>query len=320
MGEEFYITLLSNSSVHNFPENKTNDFKVQLSKEIYLDGSWDVCLSDVIYPFTFFNVNDKSNKVFITYKKNEKFVVEFSSYDQPKTTDVEQQYIETIKRFEIKIKPGVYNSLKEIIDVINKSFSKRFSCNLFKNQENSSHRHIEISSEIANIVKVFQNDDSFETYIETYKTNRDNDDDDDEQDEEINSEEIDIRLENRLSLQLGFTPEDNLFLCKSSPHPASLNLGIPSEIFVYSDLIQPQLIGNSWTRVLKIIKTIDANVTFGETINREISNRSYIPVNKNKFQTVCIELRDSTGEAVNFLFGTSIIQLHFKRSSKSQKQ
>ncbi|GIY56170.1 uncharacterized protein CDAR_283341 [Caerostris darwini] len=57
----FYLTLPSNSSLHNFPNKKSSSFVTQLPSSITLDGQWEVGLAEIIYYHTWYNVNDMNN-------------------------------------------------------------------------------------------------------------------------------------------------------------------------------------------------------------------------------------------------------------------
>ncbi|GIY85194.1 uncharacterized protein CEXT_30221 [Caerostris extrusa] len=57
----FYLTLPSDSSLHYFPNNKISSFVTQLPSTITLDGLWKVGLAKIIYPHTWYNVNETNN-------------------------------------------------------------------------------------------------------------------------------------------------------------------------------------------------------------------------------------------------------------------
>lgn len=296
--DNFYLTLLSNSCFSSFPDNKTNSFKVHLTKEIKLDGSWHVCLSEIIYPSTLFNISEKNNKIIMTYKYEA-----INLFTQTSSL--------TTKNLEIEIEPGFYSTIQDVIARINEQFSAIFACNLFNEKLTSSNHATIVSSDVLETVEEkFENSEEFETtFVYINEGNVES-----PQFGELNIE-LEIRLEGRLSLQLGFTPDQNIYKFRTSPFPVSLDLGIPSELFCYIDIVEPQLISSACSQIIKIVKTVDKNTSFGDTINREILNRSYVSLNRHSFQTVSIEFRDSTGEFINFLFGTSILQLHFKKKA-----
>ena len=59
--QQFYVTLPSKSSRLDFQSNTPGDFKVRLPHAIELDGTYEVALASITYPFTFHNVPDKRN-------------------------------------------------------------------------------------------------------------------------------------------------------------------------------------------------------------------------------------------------------------------
>lgn len=63
---DFYLTLMSNSSLNYYPENKTSTFTVHLPQKIQLLGEWSVALAELHYPYNFFNVTDGENNIYIS--------------------------------------------------------------------------------------------------------------------------------------------------------------------------------------------------------------------------------------------------------------
>lgn len=49
--QSFYLTLLSNSSMEYFPENKTTIFSTKLPKPIILEGEWSVGVVEFQYQY-----------------------------------------------------------------------------------------------------------------------------------------------------------------------------------------------------------------------------------------------------------------------------
>lgn len=59
----FYVTLPSDSSMNYFPENKISHFITRLPIPIELKGDWEVGLVEIIYPHTWYNVNEQNNLI-----------------------------------------------------------------------------------------------------------------------------------------------------------------------------------------------------------------------------------------------------------------
>lgn len=302
--ESFYLTLLSNSSSKIFPNNRTSRFNVHLNKELNLEGDWCVALTELSYPFTFYNVTEKHNRILIEY--------DMYTIDGTDKTHQVERFVE-----DIFIAPCYCSSISQLISVINETFHDNFNVDLFEKGLNKANQVCVVqglSRKIIDIHKVQvaegmlhaadklvykQKPEFFTEYLNT---------------KEISYENFKISLEGRLAIQMGFQPGENIASCLHSPQAASHVFGVPDQLFVYSDIIMPQEISDSCSQVLKIVKTADHNSIYGDVISREIFNLNYIPLCKKKFQTIEVELRDSTGQLAAFQFGTSIAQLHFKKA------
>ncbi|XP_055930006.1 uncharacterized protein LOC129984661 isoform X2 [Argiope bruennichi] len=99
---DFYITLPSNSSMDYFPKNTQASFRTKLSRPIILTGEWEVGLSEIFVPRTWFNIGNHNNKYSITYEE---------------TKLVEKDFLE----YSIRIKIEQGTSDEDIIDNINQS-------------------------------------------------------------------------------------------------------------------------------------------------------------------------------------------------------
>ena len=115
--------------------------------------------------------------------------------------------------------------------------------------------------------------------------------------------------------------EDGFSLIKSSggertfigKHPASLARAIPDQLFVYSNLCEPCMLGDTSAPLLRIVNVEAKDFSFGSTIVKKFAPINYIPLLNNRFQTVDIDIRDQFGNAIAFEFGTLTVTLHFKR-------
>jgi hypothetical protein len=82
-------------------------------------------------------------------------------------------------------------------------------------------------------------------------------------------------------------------------------------IFVYCNIIKPQLVGNSYVRCLRIVQ-------FPAHENHHIFDTVYyVPVELNSFQTVAIELVNKFGELARIISSIkpTTLVLHFKKIS-----
>ena len=59
MAKDFYISLPSNSSLTNFPDNHAGHFFTSLPKSINIDGEFEIGLSEIIFSNSINNINEK---------------------------------------------------------------------------------------------------------------------------------------------------------------------------------------------------------------------------------------------------------------------
>ena len=58
MVDHFYLTLLSDSSGAFYPSNKIARYVTKLPERIRLEGDYEVGLSELVYPHTWYNVDN----------------------------------------------------------------------------------------------------------------------------------------------------------------------------------------------------------------------------------------------------------------------
>lgn len=252
MKESFYLTLLSNSSMDYFPENKTTRFSTKLPKAIVLDGTWYVGVVEFQYPCTMFTVQEHENVVYVT--KN----MMMPNESRPSTV-----YYKT------HIPATNYDNINHILSALNKI------------KENVRFRYDELSK--------FVNASVMDENIRV------------------------LTLSPQLSLQLGFEPNRNLVDKGFGKCPANLHLGLPSQLFVYCDIVEPQIVGDVMTPLLRIIPLDPSKYIYGANKMHVFSPPHYLPVMRREFDTIEIDIRTSTGQKIPFQFGTVCIKLHFKK-------
>jgi hypothetical protein len=121
-------------------------------------------------------------------------------------------------------------------------------------------------------------------------------------------ETYEVLLSPEISKYLGFS--SHLPIRKSSraefkPDPL---LGM-SHIFIYSDIVQPQIVGDSMVPLLRMINITGAD---GDIITQTFKPY-YLPISKLDFDTIEILLCNEFGEELSFDRGSCIVTLHFKK-------
>ena len=88
------------------------------------------------------------------------------------------------------------------------------------------------------------------------------------------------------------------------------NLYRETNIHVYCDIVQPQIVGDKMAPLVAIVpcqKTTEAYETL-----YAVENIHYVPVQTKSFQNIKVHLRSSTNESIPFEHGRAAITLHLK--------
>ena len=111
---------------------------------------------------------------------------------------------------------------------------------------------------------------------------------------------------------LGFGRNDIKIITKTAESPYVADLTIVSTIYVYCDIVEPQIVGDTSAQLLK---SIPAEGKFGDIIAKTFTNIQYVPIRTKSFEAVEILLRNDTGDPVPFERGKVVITLHFRQHS-----
>lgn len=266
--EQFYVTLLSNSSTDIFPRNNTSSFTVRFQDKITLSENWFVGLVEIHYRYNFFNVTEENNTLIeLEHFENRRLLVNERS-------DEKEIYKNKGKYREVKIDPGVYSSIKELIADINHKCKTPLFTHI------SSTNRVEVNAE------------SFRNYDAIF-------------------------LQGKLAPQLGFRPSQNILIHDKSPDPASLHFGVPEQMMIYIDIIEPQIIGHEKAQVIKTVRVGgEIKKEFGAECYSEFQNIHYVPVLRKEFETIEVNIRDYTGAHLPFCHGVLSMKLHFIKKEK----
>ena len=89
-----------------------------------------------------------------------------------------------------------------------------------------------------------------------------------------------------------------------------MNLSSINAIYVYCDIVEPQIVGDVLTQLQDVIPVKGRS---GENISRRFDKPHYRPVLKKNFSNIHIFLRDDQGNSIRFRKGKSNITLHLRR-------
>ena len=244
-GTHFYLTLPSNASLNEFPNNKTTSYRVKLPQSIDLEGVWEVGLYSISYPNTWYTLQ--------------------------KGVDTHLFYADRTGLFQQAIMDyGYYQSMQELIKAANKALSRNVSDNI-KLTYNALTGKVTVQ-----IKNGFQ-----------------------------------FAVMKQLSIILGFGGKD-VMLKKTTESPYVADLTTVSTIYVYCDIVEPQIVGDTSAQLLK---SIPAEGRFGDIIAKTFTNIQYVPIRTKSFEALEVLLRNDTGDPVPFERGKVVITLHFRKHS-----
>lgn len=306
MSDEFYLTLLSNSSLQVFPENKTSSFSVKLPREVKLSENYEVALCEISYPATIENVTKNNNQLVIRIEnlptqaldgtKNARTDFVTTNEDSEKVPD--DPHIDV----HITIPVGYYQSLDDIVYSINNElfnyvpeYKDWQSKGLSLFNWDATRRRLKFDRTLMEAVMKTKFKPTKKNYALVIKA----------------------YLQNRLALQIGYEPKECLMTGKGIHHHASLNFGYSDTFMVYMDLVEPQIVGDVHAQIIKVVQSIEPHLRFGDTCFRSFTDRNYIPLLKRNFETISVDIRESAGgRLLPFSFGSAYILLHFRKIKK----
>ena len=95
-----------------------------------------------------------------------------------------------------------------------------------------------------------------------------------------------------------------------SSYPCDISANL-NQVYIYSDLIKTQIVGNTEAKLLRIV-SINEGV-FGQVIHKNFDRPQYHALACNTLSDIQIELRTGGGKIFPIKFGTTIVQLTFRR-------
>lgn len=106
----------------------------------------------------------------------------------------------------------------------------------------------------------------------------------------------------------GLTEKDVL-----AARPACLARAIPDQLYVYTDICEPRLVGDTQAPLLRIVAQDNAKYKFGTNSVKHFAPIHYIPLLHHSFRDIVIDIRDQHGHPIPFEYGTLTVALHFRR-------
>lgn len=118
-----------------------------------------------------------------------------------------------------------------------------------------------------------------------------------------------ITLSEHLAYMMGFKSPNLENRVTMGQYPPDMRGGIDS-LFVYCDIVAPQIVGNSMQPLIRILPV---EGKYGDIIHRVFVSPHYVDVLQKDFASVSISIKTDRDLPVPFKFGKTIIKLHFRR-------
>jgi hypothetical protein len=116
-----------------------------------------------------------------------------------------------------------------------------------------------------------------------------------------------IELSSRLAYLLGFDSRKLEKGLREASHPVHVGNEL---MFIYSDLVDFQMLSNVMAPLLKIVNMKGA---YGESSEVSFARPHYVPLLKNSFDSVSVQMKNDLNEVINFHSGKVAMTLHVRR-------
>ena len=293
----FYMTLPSNSSLKFYPENTLARFITKLHSSVSLSGEWEVALSEIHFPRTWYTIESEGARFIADCKSCIAPPIDIDYYNTvdvvqptgvisvftPKPDMIDERPFEDYT-MNIRIQGGYYESMHDLVSEMNTQISKEFSEQWMGKQ--------------SGIPRIKYSELNKRTYFNVPKG-------------------INLKFDPPLTTILGLgenqstiSNEDGSSVPVGSEHVSDINGGIHS-LYVYCDLLEYVTVGDTSSPLLRVV---DARGRNGNMQHRIYEPPRYIPLQKKTFDCVEIEIRDDLGHPIPFESGKLTVILHFRRA------
>ena len=284
----FYIQVSNSDSLDIFTKNTCSSFSCKLPKEVYLDNSWKVSLTNIYIPPSIHNIYNPINIISIE---------EFSSVDP---TSV-------IKTYQTSIITGYYHTSSDLLKSLNNCLkdtpikfdlhrrNKRFYI-LAKSGKGDIFFKLKLHKKLLGIIGTLDkilvqtNDDYVTLPFYFRKTYGD----------------YDLMYNKEFIKEYSLT--EKRITCCFTADP-KLTFSISPFIFIYLNIVRPSNVGHSSVPLLKIIPVNITNPENGYFI--EFDTLEYFPLNVHNFQIIHFEIRSHDGDLLSVGDGRVLATLSF---------
>lgn len=280
--DSFYVTLPSNVKSQN--NNKQSDFETALATKLRLDSSFKVALSEISYTRSWYNVPEGECL----------FLLVEGPTDHSKTIQI------NLKQ---PIAGGNYGTITDLLGHLNDSLG------LLQIENNLTNCLLPKLVEITRLKRIVMWLGRLTIEKKEYL--------------------LSLKFSNNLREMLGFSDDKDvnptiIDSCKAyfnqsdvethkkhivAKYPYELKGGFHS-LFVYTDLIKPSIVGDTIAPLLRVVDVPESSV-FSEQVSITYDQPMYFSLRNDEIDSIQVEIKDDSGNLVPFLFGRTILTLHF---------
>lgn len=295
MSEEYFTITLSSSDT-SFEDNTLSLFRTCLPQQISLEGKWEVVLSELHYTRSWFNL-PRDEQIGIYNERGDTItsptLVKAGYYERDELVRAVTRSIKDLLNM-MKTKPVEYKlgdisverSRRSDAETVTPprieldSVSRRVE--LIPGEIHTDAIYIDMSAEFGSML-------GFGGHQTLYHR--------DDKNREIN--------------EITFVPQQKAIKGDHSGIDCyDLNYGIHA-LYVYCNLVSPQILGNTFAPLLRVVPV--ENIKFGGQCHQVYTKPYFYPLACNNFQVIEAEIRQKTGDPVDFKFGDTTLVLEFRR-------
>ena len=330
MAKSLYLILPSN--VTDYSNNTTAEYRVKLPRSIRLEGRWEVALTEIQYPHSWDNLREVTtegvdpgvtipdNMFFIDMKSYQQLYKDRSGGASPPTADSRLGEIQLVLPFEIQ--PGIYDNAGALLDAIHFSMRSWPKEVRGEGDEKVSIRDRKWERMVVEANGQYQEDDVrsvlnfYESFVSSpgqlfqlkYNNNTRR------VSWTLDTENaVGAYLSQKLQYVLGISSAQSVHLIKEregfGTFPVDLTGGF-NTIYVYCNLVEPQIVGNS---LVPLLRAVVVEGKHGDYLNKIFLTPYYLELRTKYFDSVEIAIKSDTNKPVPFNFGKVIVKLHLRQ-------
>lgn len=284
----FRLILPSNSSANYFPENTPAQFTTKLPAEMDLAGEWSVALASIVYPQNWHTLTKEATQLRAVWHDTgtiDKVPVEFYR-------EVGGRLVVVPKT--LRLSAGHYTSIEALVDELKSTLAQGIDLDQrgFRIVYDQRTRkltvgvkkgaELEFSASLSELLGFSR--PAYFNYIPLTGS-------DDEKKHRYETLFQDHTSDRAIDLENGFY-----------------------NIYVYLDLLEAQAVGDVMVPLLKVVPLVFRDK---DLVYHEFEHLSYVPISKNNFDQIGVQLSRDDGELVAFERGNVVLTLAFKKNGES---